>query len=91
MKSAEWAQDEEFTTLLRSLPSWANMYSEDKPHKSEMTQRYEHQMYAEETLKFMENLVDKDIASSHLVLEPSDLRRIAHVHESVVSYIRRTV
>lgn len=47
-------------------------------------------MYAEETLKFMENLVDKDIASSHLVLEPSDLRRIAHVHESVVSYIRRT-
>ena len=85
VKSAKWAQDEEFITLLHSLPSWTNMYTHDKPHKSEMTQRYDYQMYADETLKFMKYLVDEDITSSQVVLDPSDLRRIAHVHESTVS------
>ena len=85
VKSAQWAQDEGFVLLLRSLPSWTSMYSQDKPHGTEMAQRDDFQMYAEEAQKFMKCLVDEDITSSQVVLDQSDLRRIAHVHESVVS------
>lgn len=83
-KSVTWAQDEEFTTLIHSLPSWANMYSQDRPHRTKMAQRDVH-LYAEEAQKFMEHFVDDDITSSQVVVDPSDLRRIAQVHESVVS------
>ena len=84
MKSATWAQGEEFATLIHSLPSWANMYSQDRPHRTKSAQRDEY-VYAEEAQKFMEHFADEDITSSQVVLDPSDLRRIAQVHESVVS------
>ena len=84
MKSATWAQGEEFNTLIHSLPSWANMYSQDRPHRTKMAQRDEC-LYAEEAQKLMEHFADEDITSSQVVLDPSDLRRIAQVHESVVS------
>ncbi len=83
MKSAAWAQDEEFTSLIHSLPSWANMYSQDRPHRTKMAQRDVY-LYAEEAQKFMEHFADEDVTSSQVVLDPSDLRRIAQVHESVV-------
>ena len=58
------------------------MYSQDRPHRTKMAQRDE---YAEEAQKFMAHFADEDITSSQVVLDPSDLRRIAQVHESVVS------
>ena len=85
VKSAQWAQKEDVTTLLRSLPSWTNMYSQDRPVGTEVPLKEDYQLYAEEAQMFMSYLVDEEIKSSEVVLDVSDLRRIAHVHESVVS------
>ena len=80
--SAQWAKDEDISRFLKSLPNWGAVEGGEEGGGEETAEEVERRN-TKETDMLVQNLGSSDIPTHEILSDPTQLRSLAQLHESL--------